>query len=315
MKWKYVCSLCVMFLLVFSFACLSTSQSVEQPTQTPAVTVLVVTATEAVEPEPTLPPTAAQQGASPAETALPDDAELQEAWVREVVDGDTIKVEMEGEIYSLRYIGVDTPELQEGEWMGEEAYHFNQDLVGGQAVVLEKDVSDTDRYGRLLRYVYLPEGTFVNALLVEKGYAEAKAYPPDTKYQDLLEEKERAARQKGLGMWAGSPTPAGGQLPEEGEAGVAITYVDKRAEFVEIKNTGPETISLSGWMLRSERGTQDCGLDGSLAPGETLRIWARAEDQDHGGYNCGFDSNIWNNSESDPALLYDASSRLVDRYP
>jgi hypothetical protein len=56
-------------------------------------------------------------------------------------------------------------------------------------------------------------------------------------------------------------------------------------------------------------------LDGVLNPGATLRVWAMAEDAGQGGYNCGFGTNIWNNSESDPAALYDASGQLVDRYP
>ena len=69
-------------------------------------------------------------------------------------------------------------------------------------VRLEKDVSETDRYGRLLRYVYLEDSTFVNELLVKEGYAKASTYPPDVKHADLFVEAERYARQNNKGLWA-----------------------------------------------------------------------------------------------------------------
>jgi micrococcal nuclease len=74
--------------------------------------------------------------------------------------------------------------------------------VAGQTVYLETDVSETDRYDRLLRYVYLADGTFVNAELVRLGWATAKAYPPDTKHQGLLAAREQEARQAQRGIWA-----------------------------------------------------------------------------------------------------------------
>ena len=66
-------------------------------------------------------------------------------------------------------------------------------------------------------------------------------------------------------------------------------------------------------MLISEKGNQACGLGGVLPAGATLRIWALAEDAGMGGFNCGFGSPIWNNSEPDPAALYDNAGNLVDR--
>ena len=113
-----------------------------------------------------------------------------------VIDGDTITVEGG---YRVRYIGIDTPELLEA--FGQEAWQANCELVEGKVVRLERDVSETDKYGRLLRYVYMDD-IFVNAELVRQGMAEAKAYPPDIKYQDYLEELEQEARRTGRGMWA-----------------------------------------------------------------------------------------------------------------
>jgi len=82
---------------------------------------------------------------------------------------------------------------------------------------------------------------------------------------------------------------------------------------VDIQNTGGEPVDLAGWLLRSERGAQDCALGGVIQPGQVLRVWALAEDADKAGYNCGFDSNIWNNSDPDPAVLHDPSGVEVSR--
>jgi micrococcal nuclease len=121
------------------------------------------------------------------------------ATVTRIIDGDTIDIATGQRV---RYIGIDTPEVYpEREAYGMEAWQANRNLVEGKKVRLEQDVSQTDKYGRLLRYVYVGD-TFVNAELVRLGLAEAKAYPPDTRYQDLLEQLEEEARQAGRGMWA-----------------------------------------------------------------------------------------------------------------
>ncbi len=126
---------------------------------------------------------------SPPDTAL----------VTQVIDGDTIVIEGG---YRVRYIGIDTPEIHDGvEPFGTEALEANRQLVEGKVVRLERDVSQTDKYGRLLRYVYA-DGIFINGELVRLGLAEAKAYPPDTRYQEELEQLEKEAREGGRGMWA-----------------------------------------------------------------------------------------------------------------
>ncbi|HEY83418.1 MAG TPA: hypothetical protein G4O01_09085 [Dehalococcoidia bacterium] len=123
----------------------------------------------------------------------------QTAKVIRVIDGDTIVIEGN---YRVRYIGIDTPEIRPvPEAYGLEAWQANRELVEGKEVRLERDVSETDKYGRLLRYVYVDD-ILVNAELVRRGLAEARAYPPDTKYQDYLEKLEKEARAAGRGMWA-----------------------------------------------------------------------------------------------------------------
>lgn len=126
--------------------------------------------------------------------------------VSRVIDGDTI--EIEGGV-SVRYIGIDTPETvhpsRGEECYGREATQANQTLVLGKTVRLEKDISETDRFGRLLRYVFVaaPGGgeIFVNRTLVEQGFAHAASFPPDISRQEELRLAEREARQKGLGLW------------------------------------------------------------------------------------------------------------------
>ena len=123
--------------------------------------------------------------------------------VKRVVDGDTIELET-GE--KVRYIGIDTPETKHPkksvQCFGKEASAFNKQLVASQKVHLEKDVSNTDRYGRLLRYVYLLDGTFVNLVLVQDGYANVDTFPPDVKYSKVFVEAAREAREEGKGLWA-----------------------------------------------------------------------------------------------------------------
>jgi micrococcal nuclease len=120
------------------------------------------------------------------------------AHVTRIVDGDTI--ELEGG-QKVRYIGINTPEKDE--CYGSQATAHNAELVLNKEVVLKKDVSETDRYGRLLRYVYVDD-VFVNNQLVLEGYAQASSYPPDINQQTLFRESERIAREKQLGLW-GAP--------------------------------------------------------------------------------------------------------------
>jgi micrococcal nuclease len=140
---------------------------------------------------------AAQAAAAP----TPD---RQSAKVVDVLDGDTIRVAIDGRTYRLRYIGINAPEMGSDDRPAEpyaaQATARNSELVAGRRVWLEKDVSESDRYGRLLRYVWLGD-TLVNAEIVRQGYARAGTYPPDVKYQSRLIRAEREARAAGRGLW------------------------------------------------------------------------------------------------------------------
>ncbi len=123
-----------------------------------------------------------------------------------VIDGDTIRVCcVFGDRVTVRYVGVDTPEthhpMKGVEPYGKEASEANRKLVDGKTVRLEFDVQQLDKYGRTLAYVYLEEGTFVNAWLVENGYAMVMTVPPNVKHQDLFLRLKRKAREAGRGLW------------------------------------------------------------------------------------------------------------------
>ncbi len=130
---------------------------------------------------------------------MPDVSTLTAAAVVRIVDGDTIRVQIDGVEYPVRYIGVNTPEV--GQPYADAATALNRTLVAGQTVYLEKDVSETDRYNRLLRYVWLADGTLVNYELVRRGYAQVATYPPDVKYEALYREAQRQAMAEGVGLW------------------------------------------------------------------------------------------------------------------
>jgi micrococcal nuclease len=135
--------------------------------------------------------------------------------VTRAVDGDTLVLET-GE--RVRLIGIDTPEMHESsklsrdserskqdietiKAMGRESYEFTKKLVEGERVSLEFDVEKQDRYKRMLAYVYLKDGTFVNAEIVRQGYASLMTYPPNVKYADLFVKLYQEARENNRGLW------------------------------------------------------------------------------------------------------------------
>jgi micrococcal nuclease len=156
------------------------------------------------------------------------------ARVARVIDGDTIEL---SDGRRVRYIGVDTPETvdpsQPVGCYGKEASDRNKFLVEGKTVSLEKDVSETDRFGRLLRYVYVGD-EMINELLVSEGYAQVSTFPPDVKYQDRFAGLQQQARAANRGLWGPTcvPTvvpsaapPSSGPPPQSGNCSPAYPAV------------------------------------------------------------------------------------------
>ncbi len=178
----------------------ATGQPTTQPTIVPTSSATASAVPSTPTPEPPL-------GTAP--TGL-----TETATVVRVVDGDTIIVDRGHGEERLRYIGVDTPETVDPgspvEWMGPEATAANKRLVEGQTVVLEKDVSETDQFDRLLRYVWVTDGgswTLVNLALLAQGVAQVATFPPDVRYVDLYLAQQTAAREAEIGLWGAAPTP------------------------------------------------------------------------------------------------------------
>lgn len=154
-------------------------------------------------------------------------SDYQRVVVSRHTDGDTFYVkDSAGREYKVRLIGVNTPETKHPskgvEVYGKEASDFTARMLPkGKTVYLEKDVSETDRYGRLLRYVWLQQpaksaaeqelrGKMLNAVLLSEGYARVSTYPPDVKYAENFRKLERGARGAKKGLWAydGKKEPA-----------------------------------------------------------------------------------------------------------
>ncbi|MCX6725780.1 MAG: thermonuclease family protein [Candidatus Shapirobacteria bacterium] len=135
----------------------------------------------------------------PTPTSTP--AQTQLFKVTRVIDGDTIEIE-NGQ--KVRYIGINTPEMDDKDpvklCLAKIATLENKKLVEGKEVKLEKDISETDKYDRLLRYVYIGE-IFVNDYLVRQGFAQISTYPPDVKFKEQFKKAEQEAQDNNRGLW------------------------------------------------------------------------------------------------------------------
>jgi micrococcal nuclease len=139
-------------------------------------------------------------GCSPDEVAEPPSPTAGYARVTKVTDGDTIHL---GDLGSVRLIGIDTPEVYgETECFGKEASGFAKRLMPlGTRVRYRVGVEERDRYGRLLAYVWLPDGRMLNRVMIDDGYAQPLTIPPNVEFADVFRAGARTARQAGLGLW------------------------------------------------------------------------------------------------------------------
>jgi micrococcal nuclease len=136
--------------------------------------------------------------------AAPALATTLEGAVVRVVDGDTIQVRIGDRVESVRYIGVNTPEIHHPtrgeEPGGRKASAVNRQLVAGKQVRLELDVQARDRYGRLLAYVWIGD-VMINAEMVRLGFAQVMTIPPNVRHQALFVKLQRDARDARRGLW------------------------------------------------------------------------------------------------------------------
>lgn len=170
---------------------------------------------------------------------------FEEAYVKKVVDGDTAVLVINNKEYKLRMVLVDTPESvhpKKGlQYYGKEASDYTKAQLTGKTVYLQRDVSDTDRYGRLLRYVWLKrpatnEPTIdevknycYNAILIKEGYGQLATFPPDVKYVDIFKSLERDARNNKRGLWQ-NPERIGERLDKKEEVKKENTAAEENSK-------------------------------------------------------------------------------------
>ncbi len=234
--------------------------------------------------------------------------------VTRVVDGDTIRVQIGEEDVPVRLIGINAPE--DGECYAAEASARLNELVLSKDVILSRDVSDVDRYGRLLRYISLESGKDVGATLVGEGLAIAREYPPDTTRIQAYDALQDEARIRGVGLWAADA--CGDSLP-----GIAIR-IDVHAdaagddaenlndEWVRFTNIGVAAVELDGWSVADESASHRYTFNGlNLEPGATATVFSGCGlETSSERYWCVQGSAVWNNN-GDTVFLRDQSGNVV----
>jgi len=230
-------------------------------------------------------------------------SEKDKLYVKEVIDGDTL-ILSNGE--RIRLIGINTPES--GKYYFNEAKDILEILVLGKEVRLEKDVTDRDKYGRLLRYVYT-EDLFVNMEMVKRGFANMYTYPPDVKYTEEFLEAERHARLNEAGLWEKS---------EICKLEIDINYDAEgndnnnlNGEYITIKNTGTSSLNLERWTVK-DSGTniyEFCKF--TLEPGSTVYLFSGNGKDTDGKFYWGSSKPVWNN-DHDTLYLRDKAGLLIE---
>ncbi|NDC37648.1 MAG: hypothetical protein EBZ48_06300 [Proteobacteria bacterium] len=142
-----------------------------------------------------------------------------EATTLEVIDGDTLLVRIQSRVEKVRLIGIDSPEAYASEKLSRDAKHSGQSersiitlgqkasqftrsvIPPGTTIRITFDRKKVDSYGRLLGYVFLPNGSMLNEVVVSSGFATARNYPPNLKYSTRLEEAQESAQQNQRGLW------------------------------------------------------------------------------------------------------------------
>lgn len=230
--------------------------------------------------------------------------------VARVIDGDTFLLQG-GE--KVRLLGINAPE--EGQPYFEEATARLRELVEGRQIKLERDVVDQDRYGRLLRYVFL-EGRNINVELVREGLAHVYLIPPNLKYEAELRAAEEEARAAGRGIWR----------PSEVRCLLIVNFhwdaegndcENLNDEYVIFQNVGPKPLELTGWTVSDEANHVYIFPRFVLNAGATVTLHSgcgKNTKEDLFWCSSGRKCNaIWNNG-GDTLYLRDSQGRLVLRY-
>ena len=233
-----------------------------------------------------------------------------------VTDGDTLDARVDGSVETVRLIGINAPER--GECLADEAGRWLRERVEGRTVELVRDVSDRDRYGRLLRYVEL-DGADIGVELVRAGLALAREYPPDTARAAEYRLVQKAAEVDGAGMWSanacgGGATGADVVISETRFDADGDDNVNLNDEWVRITNQGASAVDLTGWVLKDTSASHRYSFPRGFVLGVGATVTVRTgcgPDSATDLHWCNEGSAVWNNS-GDTAFLLDPAGAIVD---
>ena len=228
--------------------------------------------------------------------------------VTKVFDGDTIEIET-GE--KMRLLGINTPE--QGEYYYQEAKDRLAKLVEGKQVNFESGPEDKDRYGRLLRYVFL-DGAFVNLQLVREGYAVVYITGPEERYYLEFKEAEKEAKENKLGLWAASGVQGCIVIVEFNYDAVGNDNENLNGEYVTFQNNCDGSVKMDSWVVKDEATNSYTFKTFALGSNSKVTLYT-------GSGNDAADKLYWNkkqyavwNNGGDTLFLRDEKGNLVLSY-
>jgi endonuclease YncB( thermonuclease family) len=246
------------------------------------------------------------------------------AQVLRVIDGVTIEVSADHQIYQVSYIGVGLLEYEQDAVVWIRAKEKNEALVEGKQVRLVQDRSDVDSSGKRPRYV-LAGGVFVNLEMIRSGYAISVSAPTDLSCDALFTEAQQQAILAERGLWAPAATATRTLIPLPSATAattgaMVITGVSKRGtlwqepeEFVEFRNDTEDSIQLKGWTLRDQENHVFVFPSFILGAGQYCRVYTNEYHPTSCGFSYYSPSPIWNN-DGDCAYLKDPYDQLIDTF-
>jgi endonuclease YncB( thermonuclease family) len=226
--------------------------------------------------------------------------------VTKVVDGDTLRLSS-GE--KVRLLNIDTPER--GQYLWKEATERMRELTEGRNITLEKDVTEKDKYGRLLRYAYA-SGTMLNLVMVREGFARSYFIAPDDKHLAEIKEAEEYAKSRNLGIWrydniTGAfcvwvydthPDPKGRD------------ELDLNGEYVVLRNSCGHPQDMTGWTLSAERGNYTLPAF-ALKAKSLVTVHSGSGENNSTDLYWGSAKPVWKNDD-DRLLLFNAEGVVLD---
>jgi micrococcal nuclease len=239
-------------------------------------------------------------------TSVPAPTDGEQVTIAHVVDGDTVELD-DGR--RVRYVGINTPEQAQPYY--DQATEANRHLVDGRTAWMALDAQTTDRFGRILAYLWVDE-QFVNLELVRQGYANAYTEPPNVRYSEQLLAAEQEARDAKVGLWA--PSSSSVRITEIHADAPGPDQENPNGEWLALLNDGSEAVDLAGFTLKDGANHIYTFPAVSLSPGRRLQVHSGQGQDDGATLYWGLsDDSVWNNG-GDTAYLRDPEGRLVDSY-